>query len=1513
MANTPSNQDYWKQASNAKRDALENRGGGAQPPRKRSKVKVLLFVAGTLLVVAGVGLALAPTIVSSLAPGLIASRSPQYLNGQANVTKTSFSWGGPQRIEGLKVTDAGNKVVATVQTIELSAGLMSLITGNLDLGTANISGVRADIVKRADGSTNLSSLPKPDAKAKPAPAPESPVLPAGLRATITLKDVNATYLDETTVAASGKPVGASLSNLNATASIAPGEAMKVNATGTTSSNQGGTGGSLAINAVITNWSNKDGKLTLGSANADATVDLKSLPMALVDAFAPNVIKGGTVAGALGETADVRIVAKGTMTQGNAEVTATAPNANMQGKFTLANKVVSGDQPLTVNVNSAGMEGLVPTLRADLAKQKVTIDALPAAQLTISDIRYVMSEKDPASNIASLVGTGANIAAQIGEVRGTVVLQEQGQPSAFVLAPLRATISAADISKPVRVQAATSATIAGNNAGTFETDITAGGLLNDKGGIAGGLPQQLAAKITAAGVATAIAQPFVQAMGVDLPADVGPTLDAQINANTTGAPKKAGGLPPLAANFAVQSQNVNAKGALNFDGTRLTSAPGGMTIQATRAGAMVGRFISPETGFAVLASRNDSKGVVVNVNSLDIPLNDKNQPDAATMVADVNITIDGIALLPVQMQGGGPVAAAQPLDVQSLAVALKVGNGGGVAGTVKGALWHESKPFTIDGNFDVAGLLTNDAQGKLTPAMATMKPTANIQINNIPATITRLAPKGPAVQDATGKTVEPMDLAVLAEALAGPTINISLAAASQGEGYTLTSAVRAERLAADVSVAGSPQKIDVKAFTARSNITPDTVRVLASAGGNPPVNMPRLVAPGVIMLAVDPISIPLNSERKPDFAAMGTAVAKITMPGRTLVTGLTSTDDKGVVKDLGTFGVEELNVNASFPVAALMGPAPSGKRATTVTMTGALLGAAPGGQVGTIGSLNSTVRTELSEKALAGPLTLNLALDQLNTAVLESVANQPGMITGALGDRAAIQLTANVAPPDQSGAPFDFAKATTTATLAIDAPRLKSSAPLSATVSPTSIRLNQASKLTWTADAAWINSQFLTPKPGSGGTQAAVLRQISPIEITLDRLVMPRAGATGAAAALEAAVSMGIATAQLVTNDGRELTLGNTAVTIASQPPGESGTPIDFTAMIAQIGVRDARSTSAAPPNVSNMKITGRVDGIVDGAGTVDPARAVVSTRADVPSIPTVLIDAFTTKDGTVVDALGPTASMKLNVERYPLSGTPVPGSPAPVIDLTASSERANASVKGTIKDNMFISQTPFTANIIEVTQALAERYIKGLPLMGTFQKSKEDLPANLTISNITAPLGNDLSKLNADIVFDPGEASFGTSSTFGELLKVFNSKTAGKVGQRLEPVSMQVRNGVATYQRWKLPLGEFTVETEGSVNLVTRTVDVVTYVPIAALSDGATSKLGLGAGGALGSLIPGAVDALTMVPFRTRGSMDGPSTNVDADLMAKNAVRGLQPEKLLQDGLKDLFKPREPKLPSAPK
>lgn len=1511
MSNMNTDDNFWKSATEKQlneRDQQIRDSRTPKPPKKSRKLKILGFTAAALLIVVGGVIALAPTIASSLAPGIIAGQSGTTINGTISVTNVSLGWGGPQRIDGLRIVDDTKVEVVSVKSLEVSAGLLSLITGNLDLGTIAVSGVKANVVKRADGKSNLETIAKAPATPPPAKSSAGVEIPSSLKAKISLKNLSANYTDETAKQADGKPLQVSLNNLDSNINFAAGEALKIDAKGDAQQGEaGGAGktGSINIVAVIDQWMNSSGTLTPDIAKVDATVNVKNLPVALMDAFAPGVIKDSSLRNVLGDTVDIQAIANGGLTGGNADITATTPNTSLKAKVAVANSVLTNQGPIQISVTGPAVAALAGPLQKSLEEQKAKIEAYPGATLSIDGLSFALPI---GGKPMTFKGSGATIAANLTETRGTVVLQENGTPQPFRIAPVTALIDAKDLGGTVRLTASTSAELSSQAAGNLSSEITVAGLLNPQGQFAGGIPSDVKGDITIAGVATAIAQPFVQALKVNLPRDVGPTLDANFKVATEAlaagsAPSSGNARPPMNVDVNITSQHLTVLGGVRYSADSIKLRNGEMRIQAKRAGPMVGGFLDPALGYALSPSRLDATGLTLVITQLDVPMLAGNKPDVKKMTASANVGLDGISIVPV-VDG-----VRQPaVDVQKMNIAAQVLAGGNIKAEMDSTIWHESKPFSAVGAVDVLGALALDKDGNPAMALDTMKPSGKIEIKDLPMSLARLAPSKP------GPNGEPpLDLVALLQGVVGPTMTISLDAKSgEASSYDVIANIKSQRVTADVNARGSQKQIELRTATAKATIAPETVTGLMQTFAPTVTGVPQLVSASTLQLSLDPLVVPITSANALDFASVGAATAKITLPGRTLVRGLTAKNEDGTTRDLGQFGVEDFSVNASFPVSGLVGPSPAGQRGVKAKLAGAILG---GDDARAIAMLDGDLSTEMSNKALAGPLAAKINLTQIDVVALERIVGKSGVVSGAIGNKAQLALNADIQPPSGTpgGQAYDLAQGTMNVQAAIDAPKLKSDGPLKATITPDAVRLSQPSKFTLEADPAWINTMIKpAAQPGVAGKVQApkasvTMQEISPIQITLDKLNLPRAkvGQATASSNLEAAMGVSVARMQMLASDGQTLRVGGANFNVNSEAVGGASTAVNFKVNVAEVthGERD---------KATGINVTGVVNDLMDASGGVNPANATVSVRGDLPQVPTVLIDALSANDGTVVDALGPVAKARFNVERYPLSGKPREGSTPPVIELDASSQRANARVKGSIRsDGIFVSQEPFTASVLEVTQALSSRFIKGLPLMGTFEKTSQDQPATLNITNITASLQNDPSKLNADIVFDPGEARFGTSSAFGELLKVVEARTAGQVGKRLEPVTMKVRNGVATYERWRVPLGEFTVETEGSVNLVTRTVDVITYVPFAAVSDRAIGALNLGAGATLNKLIGGTtVDALTMVPIRTRGPMDQPSTNIDGEAFAKNLVKSVNPKDIVERGLGDLLKPKAPPTPS---
>jgi hypothetical protein len=96
------------------------------------------------------------------------------------------------------------------------------------------------------------------------------------------------------------------------------------------------------------------------------------------------------------------------------------------------------------------------------------------------------------------------------------------------------------------------------------------------------------------------------------------------------------------------------------------------------------------------------------------------------------------------------------------------------------------------------------------------------------------------------------------------------------------------------------------------------------------------------------------------------------------------------------------------------------------------------------------------------------------------------------------------------------------------------------------------------------------------------------------------------------------------------------------------------------------------------------------------------------------------------------------------------------------------------------------------------------------------------------------------------------------------------------------------------------------VNLAARTLDVITYIPLGAVTDEAAGVFNTGLGGRLGRSIPFLEEA-TMLPWRTRGPLSSPSTAPDVSLFLEEAGRNLlTPGGPLTDELKRLLEDLSP-------
>lgn len=739
---------------------------------------------------------------------------------------------------------------------------------------------------------------------------------------------------------------------------------------------------------------------------------------------------------------------------------------------------------------------------------------------------------------------------------------------------------------------------------------------------------------------------------------------------------------------------------------------------------------------------------------------------------------------------------------------------------------------------------------------------------------------------------------------GPTVDVRLVsgAAKGAEGVDLGLSVKAERLVADVQTGLSDKSVDIKRVVVDATVAPSTLdSVLATYAPNL-TPRPQLAGTSKLTVGVEPVSIPVGKDKdgapRLEFSRAGTASVKIALPQQVLLEKMVLKGENGAATDLGQLGVEAVELVAKVPLAAA-DPADVSAHRFEVALSGRALD----GPASTLLKVSGTASGDLAGSAVRSA-DATFAVTDVKVASIDRLAGKPGMVSGAIGDSASLNVEARArATPDGKGLATD-------ATVALRSPRVTMAKPLRISILPDRVSSDRAAQITWAMDPAWAN-QYLLP-PGESGPGKGATRLAAPVNVgvTVNALAISTGEGRGPLVASIFALNAGVTLSamELAMPDGSVVRLTGSRADVRSVPggpvagdkAGAQSAGVAFDVKVDEVAVRQA--SGAAPP-AKGVALSGKVEGLSDGAGNVSARTAALSATGEIPAIPTALIDLLARQNGLLVDALGPTASASLRADRFSATG----GS----LDLVARSERASASVKGSVADGVFVSSEPIRASLTEITAALARRFVKGMPLVGTIEKKPTDEPAMITASSMRVPLDNDLRKLSGEVVIDPGVARFTSGDTFGGILKALNQKTEANIGQRIDPLNVHIRQGVATYDKWTIPIGQNRLNTQGTVDLVNETVDVTTYVPLGALTEDvaglfkAQAKLKQALGGT-------GLDENLMVPFRSRGSFGKVKTEPDMELFVKESLNNLvKPEDVLKKGLGDLLKPK-PK-PAGPK
>lgn len=511
--------------------------------------------------------------------------------------------------------------------------------------------------------------------------------------------------------------------------------------------------------------------------------------------------------------------------------------------------------------------------------------------------------------------------------------------------------------------------------------------------------------------------------------------------------------------------------------------------------------------------------------------------------------------------------------------------------------------------------------------------------------------------------------------------------------------------------------------------------------------------------------------------------------------------------------------------------------------------------------------------LDGELKADLRLEDLDCGQIDEVARLDGYVAGVAGARLGVDLAV-------SGVMSAGEISQLLGEVSVESPRLKTRSPIRIAVDAESIWVAEPVSLGWLIEKEIATHRLLAQPVGAERIFAT-----EPIETEL--LIESLRLSLG-----EGKFAPGVF--------GVEAELRSPAFIV--RVPGESGTPEGKVHTYRDLSMRVTGDSSHIEIDGTAVADDGRADPLVfdvdvkhfaDERGLVHSETLTASVDVRSKDSPTALFDALLNQGGMMAEVIGPDVSLDIH-------GTELRADSG-LLRVDLAGTRASGNLVGRMFEGRFIATEPAVLTVREVRPELGRFLSRAVPVIGTISKTAEDGPATLTLNVLELPLvrESDLSRLMAlsvEAVVDLGTARFETSSAFTNVMKATGQRAKGGIGHKIKPIPLTINSGNLTYPRSKIPIGEFTIESEGHFRLTDGYMNIVTFVPMAALSEEALGKLKTGVTSAIGRQFPG-FESATMVPWRTKGMPGNRTTKPDVEMLLQNIGDVFNPIKLLENGL----------------
>jgi len=673
--------------------------------RKRSRVT---WYAGAALLAVLVLLALAPTLASAIAPGIIASKGSEAIAGRVTVEAVSLGWFGGQEVRTVRVFDDAGAQRGEI-TAKTDKGLLGLLLAGGNYGAVTLRG-EVDLSTDSKGRSFLEHTiglkPEPAdaapggpgaASGPPRPAPPPPALPKGLRAALVLDGLGVTYGDRS----AATPVDAvRLDQVQGRVELNADDPARADLTGQVQMKRAGAAifadaGRVRLRAEVGDLLAPDGALRLDAMTIDADIALENLASELLDVL-PAV--AGRATPALGPVIAAKVRASGsssdlavTLEAGAESISAVAPL-----RVDLAKGSIRSAEPIRAGADLGRLSLLMPDRDALLGPEAdAHVTEFPMLEITIEDLALPI----PPANPADLRGAGLRLKAEIGRLAAAVRAPGDEARRAVGFEPAVFTLDAPDLAGAVSIRTGLDTTIDGARSGTLRVDLTADRLLDDAGAIRVGAAPSVRGEFKAEKLVLAAFQPLAMAAGFDLTGIIGQSADLSLAA----APEGDSG----ATNFTLSARadNASASGSLRLEGGVLRTTGEGVNARLESLSPLL---VDALAGAGV--NLTQARGATLKVSELSADLAAIGAGDLAAvrLVADA-----GLERLAGVLAASGETVEAGGFTLRAEAVPLRDGvrvSGGGAL-NLNGA-----EAGAIEADLRAAGLL--DASGALTGGLPT---------------------------------------------------------------------------------------------------------------------------------------------------------------------------------------------------------------------------------------------------------------------------------------------------------------------------------------------------------------------------------------------------------------------------------------------------------------------------------------------------------------------------------------------------------------------------------------------------------------------------------------------------------------------------------------------------------------------------------------------------------------------------------------------------------------------------